>query len=106
MPDSKHPKLDHLIYDGMGYRDETTGKVVGSVRPTASTKGHSMPQDDAIPSETQVNGYTIKTDPHLGLSSVSKPGLLVPENKASFNVPQDGDIRQCYDKAVAWAEAN
>jgi hypothetical protein len=25
--------LDHLIYDGMGYIDRKTGKVIGSVRP-------------------------------------------------------------------------
>ncbi len=32
-PTEHDRSLDHLIYDGMGYVDRATGKVIGSVRP-------------------------------------------------------------------------
>ena len=62
--------------------------------------------DANIPNEKQVNGKTIKVDRVLDMVSVQSPGLLVPTVDATFNVPQDGDLAECYNKAVAFAESN
>ena len=62
--------------------------------------------------DTQINGHPIKVSGLLGMVIVhERPsqaifGDLVAMAAKTFNEPQDGTMEECYDKAVAWANAN
>lgn len=59
-----------------------------------------------IQPDFRVNGFVIATTFDLGVVSILRPGLLIPEHVKTLEVGIDGDsIQAVYDKAVAEAEA-